>query len=109
VPAWERVLQAHPDQAFARYIINGLTHGFRIGFNRASSLQSATANMASARLHPQVITEYIQMELSRGRMLGPFSLTFTTPELHINRFGVIPKTQKGKWRLITDLSFPPGG
>lgn len=29
--------------------------------------------------------------------------------MHINRFGVIPKKhQPGKWRLITDLSFPEG-
>ena len=40
-------------------------------------------------------------------MLGPFSPSFSTPELQINRFGVIPKGQTGKWRLITDLSFPP--
>lgn len=44
-------------------------------------------------------------------MLGPFlphELT-TLPPLHINRFGVIPKGHNtGKWRLITDLSFPPG-
>ena len=31
------------------------------------------------------------------------------PEVHINRFGVIPKKHKlGKWHLITDLSFPEG-
>ena len=29
--------------------------------------------------------------------------------LHVNRFGVIPKGHNtGKWRLITDLSYPPG-
>ena len=31
------------------------------------------------------------------------------PPLQINRFGVIPKGHNtGKWRLITDLSFPTG-
>ena len=109
VPAWEKVLRAHPDRAFAGYIIDGLSHGFRIGFNRSCSLRSASANMASAQLHPEVISEYLQKELSLGRMLGPFPLSFSTPELHINRFGVIPKGHSGKWRLITDLSFPPGG
>ena len=29
--------------------------------------------------------------------------------VHVSRFGVIPKPhQKGKWRLITDLSSPKG-
>ena len=42
-------------------------------------------------------------------MLGPFQDTSTLPPLHINRFGVIPKGYNtGKWRLITDLSFPHG-
>ena len=62
--------------------------------------------MRSAQLHPGVISEYLSKELARGRMLGPFSPSFSTPELQINRFGVIPKGQTGKWRLITDLSFP---
>ena len=45
-----------------------------------------------------------------GRMIGPFQREelATVPELHINRFGVIPKGHNtGKWRLITDLSYPP--
>ena len=44
-------------------------------------------------------------------MLGPFSKVEvqTLPALHVNRFGVIPKGHStGKWRLITDLSYPPG-
>ena len=30
------------------------------------------------------------------------------PNLHIDRFGVTPKSTLGKWRLITDLSYPQG-
>ena len=42
-------------------------------------------------------------------MLGPFRETQSLPPLQINRFGVIPKGHKtGRWRLITDLSYPPG-
>ena len=70
---------------------------------------SAVANMHSANLHPEVITGYLHREISLGRMLGPFPRTFAAPELQLNRFGVIPKGHNsGKWRLITDLSFPPG-
>ena len=63
--------------------------------------------MMSAKLHPGVISEYLSKELTHGHMLGPFPTSFSTPKLQINRFGVIPKGQTGKWRLITDLSFPP--
>ena len=67
--------------------------------------------MQSALEHPQIIQDYLDKECSLGRMLGPFSVTEMgrLPPCHINRFGVIPKGHNtGKWRLITDLSFPPG-
>ena len=108
VEAWDRALASHPDRAFARYISHGLRHGFRIGFNRRAPLKSAASNMGSAQQHPAVINEYICKELSLGRMLGPFPDASALPPIHINRFGVIPKGHStGKWRLITDLSFPP--
>ena len=107
---WERVLSSHPDRAFARYVCLGLSHGFRIGFQHSSPLRSTSSNMESARLHPEVISEYLRKECSLGRMLGPFPDDARgMPFLHVNRFGVIPKGHNtGKWRLITDLSFPPG-
>ena len=30
------------------------------------------------------------------------------PQVHVSQFGVIPKGQAGKWRLIVDLSHPKG-
>ena len=109
VDAWSSALQTHPDRAFARYIVNGLRRGFRIGFHRPSPLRSASENMGSARLHPEVITDYLQRERTLGRLLGPFPGSLVLPNLQINRFGVIPKGHNtGRWRLITDLSFPPG-
>lgn len=42
-------------------------------------------------------------------MLGPFTSREQLPPVHISRFGIIPKGYNtGKWRLITDLSFPDG-
>ena len=109
VEAWSRALATHPDKAFARYICKGLHSGFRVGFQHGSPLQSASANMPSAQRHPEVIRDYLQSELAKGRMLGPFPSTQSLPPVHINRFGVIPKGHNsGKWRLITDLSFPQG-
>ena len=105
--SWVRALSSHPDQALVKYVSEGLREGFRIGFKRDSPLRSARSNMQSARLHPQIITDYLQKELSLGRMLGPFTAAEVPPGTHINRFGVIPKGHNtGKWRLITDMSFP---
>ena len=107
--AWEEALAPHPDRAFARYLCDGLQFGFRIGFKWGSPLRSTSSNMESARQHPEVINQYLHKECSFGRMLGPFPTSAGLPPLHFNRIGVIPKGHNtGKWRLITDLSFPQG-
>ena len=109
--AWAEALRQHPDRAFTRYILRGLREGFRIGFDRAAPIQSASCNMLSALQHPDVVQSYLQKECSLSRMLGPYSRAEVegAPLLHVNRFGVIPKGHNtGKWRLITDLSHPPG-
>ena len=106
--AWEQHLCNHPDQDFVAYILKGIQQGFRIGVDSTHNFISATKNMRSATLNPQVIEEYIKQELELGNIVGPFSKTLA-PAVHINRFGVIPKKhQPDKWRLITDLSFPEG-
>ncbi len=108
-PQWQRALAHHPDRAFARYIMKGLTEGFRIGHRRVQPLRSATRNMPSAFQHPEVIDNYLQTELSLGRMLGPFLHNQVPPNTHVNRMGLTPKGHNtGKWRLITDLSYPRG-
>ena len=91
------------------YVISGLTNGFRLGFDpSAVSLQSAVHNMPSASLQPSVIDQYLLSELEKGRVADPFLIS-PIPNLHVSRFGVIPKKhQPGKWRLILDLSSPLG-
>jgi len=71
--AWEQALAWHPDRAFIWYISEGLSKGFRIGFQAGSPLQSAPTNLRSALEHPEVIDTYLKGELSRRRMLGPFT------------------------------------
>ena len=107
--AWRVALSTHPDTRFTTYILDGIVHGFRVGFARPSSLRSATRNCPSAEAHPQVVTDYIAKEVSLGRFLGPFSITDAPPLTHLSKFAVIPKGHTpGKWRLITDLSLPKG-
>ncbi len=80
----------------------------RIGVDPTRGFMSAKQNMASANMNPTIIEDYIQKEKEAGRLLGPFTGE-TTPTVHINRIGVIPKKrQPNKWRLITDLSHPEG-
>ncbi len=61
--------------------------------------------MRSAHDNPSVVDNYIEKELVRGSLAGPFPEDFVKG-LHFNRFGLIPKPIPGQWRMIVDLSFP---
>ena len=88
----------HPDRAAVSYVLEGLKHCFR--------LKSVSMSMLSAIQQPTMIDDYLRTEIAHGRIAGP---TSPFPYLRISRFGIIPKNnQPGKWRLIEDLSFPPG-
>ena len=67
--------------------------------------------MQSAEENPMVGDNYLVIECKQGRVVGPLSESELTAmsELHVSRFGVIPKGhQAGKRRLIVDLSAPKG-
>jgi len=103
---WKQQLQDHPDKDFVCYILKGIEWGFQVGVDSTANFISATKNMQSAAINPQVVKEYIQNEVESGNIIGPFPKSLA-PAVHINRIGVIPKQyQPGRWRLITDLSFP---
>jgi len=101
--AWASALQNHPDQCFCRYICEGISRGFRIGFDYQScTCKSATSNMASAKQHPQPVAKYLAEELEAKRIVGPLPAAMSS-KIQVNRFGVIPKrSQPGKWRPIPD-------
>ena len=106
---WQEHLALHPNQELVHFFLEGIAHGFRIGFNgSAKSLRSARRNLQGATSHPEVVSKYLKDELTLNRVYGPYSrCQFTT--VQISRFGVIPKHhQPNKWRLIIDLSHPQG-
>ena len=63
------------------WLLQGLSEGFRIGLE-GNDPKSAVNNCPSALEKPDIIDNYLI---------------------------VIPKSEPGKWRLITDLSFPRKG
>ena len=64
--------------------------------------------MKSVREHRDVVEKYIGVECEAKRVLGPYVKSHF-PYVHVSPFGVIPKSEPGKWRLILDLSSPDGG
>ena len=105
--SWLRLLQEHPNKPLVNFFMLGISQGFRIGFiGSHNSLKSARTNLGGALRHPQVVEEYLAIEVSQHHVAGPFDKA-AVPRVHISRFGVIPKGhQPNKWRLIVDLSHP---
>ena len=52
LPAWRQKLSKHPDGDYARYILNGIEHGFRLGVQEPRPFKSANRNMQSAIENP---------------------------------------------------------
>ncbi len=86
------------------FVLNGLRFCFRLGI-LPGNICPAMRNCQSAYSQSQVIVSYLAEEIKFGAIVGPFD-ELPISQLHINRFGVIPKSTPGKFRLITDLSFP---
>ena len=65
--------------------------------------------MQSAIMNARVVKEYLDKEVSLGRIIGPVPPSGLPASTQLSPVGVIPKSgQPEKWRLIVDLSSPEG-
>lgn len=105
---WKSALARHPDQTFAKYILDGLEQGFRIGFKYDKAvLKKVSRNMPCP--NPEVVDDYLAEELKLNRIIRLSAEESTGARVHCSPIGIIPKRNKpGKWRLIVDLSSPEG-
>ena len=90
----------------AEYLIDGFTHGFKLG-NMGPTHSSFAENLRSCQELPQVVATKIEKEVSQGRVKGPFP---SPPMINfrISPIGVVPKKVEGQYRLIHHLSYPEG-
>ena len=107
LPALLPFIQCHPDQDFAAYIFQGLSQGFRIGFNRTHPLRGSHRNHPSTGLCPLAVTSRITSEVQNGRLVGPLP-TYLYPLIHSSPIGLVPKPHSDKFRMIVDQSAPRG-
>ena len=107
IPALAHFLRYHPDQEFVRFILQGLSDGFHIGFScQGGGLRSTSKNPPSSLANPGVITSYIQDEIVAGQIVGPLAIQ-VHEWVHCSPIGLVPKSRgTGQWRMIVDLSYP---
>ena len=101
---WSAALDSYHYQPLVKFMLSGISQGFRVGFNYRQ--KSASKNLYCPLEHKEVVDEYLENELSHHRLSGPFQKG-EVPRVQISRFEVTPKNHLlDKWRLIMDLSFP---
>ena len=65
------LLAAQPNQTLVRFVAQGRSFGFDIGF-RGLAVPSRPRNVRSAQLNPCLVTSPLARELRRGHVAGPF-------------------------------------
>ena len=87
-----------------KQIVDLITFGFPLDFDRSCPLTSTYENHSSAVQHLDHVDKYIQEELQHQAILGPFNkLPF---ELHFSPLLTRTKQNSSKHRTIMDLSWP---
>ena len=100
---WYDQLKGYWDQQ----LLDFLTFGFPLDFNRNSPLAWEGDNHKSAIDHPEDIEAYLQEEMDFKAIIGPFP-EHPCDNGHISPFMTRDKPGSKHRRVIIDLSWPPG-
>ena len=103
--AWQKALAAHPNQEWVTTLVEGMRSGFRAGMQESPKCRASTTNTPSGRDHAGIVDEYIQAQVSKGYMAGPFPKAKCAGVI-TSSLAVIPKKTPGKYRIIVDMSSP---
>ena len=85
-----------------------LLHAYVYLTHDRAQLRSHGRNHPSSLANFRVIDQRISSEVAAGRLLGPIP-SHLLPGIHTSPLGLVPKLhQPNQWRMICDLSSPPG-
>ena len=78
------MLQDHPNTPLVWFVLDGICHGFLIGFTKPpESLKYARSNLDGTRGCPQVVSDYLASKVESGHVVGPFP-PWAVPHVHIS-------------------------
>lgn len=101
---WEYELSSYHDREICYF----LRYGWPVGYHLDTPPTSVKENHASARMHAQHITHYIDTELAHNAIVGPFKAPPFAPWTRLSPLMTRPKRDSDKRRVIVDMSFPTG-
>ena len=87
-----------------QFLICGFQNGFPIHYDGPGNAMMAP-NLLSAHQHPEVVDQYIEKELSSGRLAGPFPSS-PFPYFRVSPLGVVPEKSPGSSALYSTCRIP---
>lgn len=104
IQAWRERLTSYHDREICVF----LEYGWPVGYHAVTPPTSTSRNHPSALAHPDHIAKFIDVELSHGAMVGPFSSPPFAPWTRLSPIMTRPKKDCHDRRVIIDLSYPHG-
>ena len=101
-------LNSHPDKDFVNNIIHDSQYGVNVNYD-GPRVPREFNNWQSVNKYSDAVCMSLQKDVSLGRKAGPFPYP-PFSNLIVSPMGAFPKKRSlNKYRLIHDLSWPPGG
>ena len=99
-------LAKYDNKKVAQELASGFSHGFRLGFTGHREFRNSK-NLQSIKGNEEVAQQKINSEIELNRISGPHHLC-PFKNFMSSPIGLVPKKEKGKFRLIHHLSWPLG-
>ena len=93
-----------PDDDDANFVVSGFRRGFQLGYEGPKISRNCN-NSTLANANPLAVAQKLQSEIKLGRIAGPYPKPPFTPFI-CNPLSLREKSEKGKYRLLHDLSYP---
>ena len=106
IPLWRQYLHDYPDARICDF----LEYSWPVGYDYSTqgSPVSQLRNHQGALLFPDAIDSYLQNEICRNAVLGPFETNPFSCPVALSPLNSVPKQDSAERHIIVDLSWPAG-
>ena len=106
IPLWRQYLHDYHDARICDF----LEYGWPVGYDYSTQgfPVSQLRNHQGALLFPDAIDSYLQNEICRNAVLGPFETNPFSCPVALSPLNSVPKHDSAERRIIVDLSWPAG-
>ena len=87
------LLATHPDTSFSHYVIDGMSHGFNVGYRGQPPLMASSQsapNHPSALQNKSFVSSYLMACCESNETAGPFSSP-PFSQMYVSGLGTVPK------------------